>query len=59
MGATTLGFGHEVRLLAPRSVRPLVLRNKADAADAKAIWTAVQQPPKGLVTADVEVPEPR
>ncbi|SFB61036.1 Transposase [Azotobacter beijerinckii] len=36
--------GHEVRLLAPRSVRPFVLRNKTDAADAQAIWTAVQQP---------------
>ncbi|HHK4245168.1 TPA: IS110 family transposase [Pseudomonas aeruginosa] len=37
-------LGHEVRLLAPRSVRPFVLRNKTDAADAQAIWTAVQQP---------------
>ena len=37
-------FGHEVRLLAPRAVRPFVLRNKTDAADAQAIWTAVQQP---------------
>src|SRR3546814_2542077 len=33
-----------LRLLAPRSVRPFVLRNKTDAADAQAIWTAVQQP---------------
>ncbi|GAB3396054.1 hypothetical protein GCM10027514_44240 [Azotobacter armeniacus] len=37
-------MGHEVRLLAPRSVRPFVLHNKNDAADAQAIWTAVQQP---------------
>ena len=36
--------GHEVRLLDARSVRPFVLRNKTDAADARAIWTAVQQP---------------
>ncbi len=37
-------LGHEVRLLAPKSVRPFVLGNKTDAADARAIWTAVQQP---------------
>jgi len=37
-------LGHTVRLLAPRSVRPFVLRNKTDAADARAIWTAAQQP---------------
>ncbi|TBW33925.1 IS110 family transposase [Azotobacter chroococcum] len=41
--------GHEVHLLAPRSVRPFVLRNKTDAADAQAIWTAVQQPGACLV----------
>lgn len=38
-----------MRLLAPRSVRPFVLRNKTDAADAQAIWTAVQQPGACLV----------
>lgn len=38
------GLGHEVRLLAPKSVRPFVLRNKTDAADAQAIWMAAQQP---------------
>lgn len=37
-------LGHEVRLLPARAVRPFVLRNKTDAADAQAIWTAVQQP---------------
>lgn len=37
-------LGHEVTLLAPKSVRPFVLRNKTDAADARAIWTAVKQP---------------
>lgn len=41
--------GHEARLLAPRLVRPFVLRNKTDAADAQAIWTAVQQPGACLV----------
>lgn len=39
-----LGMGHQVRLLSPRSVRPFVQRNKTDAADAQAIWTAGQQP---------------
>ncbi|MGH8626988.1 MAG: IS110 family transposase [Gammaproteobacteria bacterium] len=41
---TLRALGHEVKLLAPKSVRPFVLRNKTDAADARAIWTAVQQP---------------
>ena len=42
-------LGHEVRLLAPKSVRPFVRSNKTDAADARAIWTAVQQPEARLV----------
>jgi transposase len=37
-------LGHRVTLLPPRLVRPFVLRNKTDAADAQAIWTAAQQP---------------
>ncbi|MBN3807448.1 IS110 family transposase [Paraburkholderia sp. Ac-20336] len=37
-------LGHEVRLISAHSVRPFVLRNKSDAADARAIWTAAQQP---------------
>lgn len=37
-------LGHEVRLLPPKAVRPFVQRNKTDAADAQAIWTACQQP---------------
>jgi transposase len=37
-------LGHEVRLLSPGKVRPFVQRNKTDAADAQAIWTACQQP---------------
>lgn len=36
--------GHTVRLLPPKAVRPFVQRNKTDAADAQAIWTASQQP---------------
>jgi transposase len=47
-------LGHEVRLLAPRSVRPFVLGNKTDAADARAIWTAVQQPGAHLVAIKTE-----
>jgi transposase len=42
-------LGHEVRLLAPKSVRPFVLRNKTDAADARAIWTVNQH---GKLTRD-------
>lgn len=37
-------FGHEVRLIAPSFVRPFVKSNKTDAADAQAIWEAVQRP---------------
>ena len=38
------GLGHEVRLLPAKAVRPFVAGNKNDAKDAKAIWTAAQQP---------------
>lgn len=37
-------FGHQVRLIAPSFVRPLVKSNKTDAADAQAIWEAAQRP---------------
>ena len=37
-------LGHEVKLLSARIVKPFVCGNKNDAADARAIWTAVQQP---------------
>jgi transposase len=38
-------LGHEVKLLSARMVKPFVGRgNKNDAADARAIWTAMQQP---------------
>lgn len=47
-------LGHEVRLLHPRSVRPFVLRNKTDAADARAIWTAAQQPDARFVAVKTE-----
>lgn len=54
MGRQLCSLGHEVRLLAPKSVRPFVLRNKSDAADARAIWTAVQQPEAHFVAVKTE-----
>lgn len=44
------GLGHEPVLLHARYVRPFVQTNKTDAADAKAIWTAAQQPGMRTVT---------
>jgi transposase len=46
-------LGHDVRLLAARWVKPFVGGNKNDAADARAIWTAVQQP--GVKTVEVKI----
>ena len=43
-GRQLVQAGHDVRLLAPKTVRPFAQRNKTDAADAHAIWTAGQQP---------------
>ena len=37
-------LGHNVRLIHAKAVRPFVAGNKTDAADARAIWLAVQQP---------------
>lgn len=37
-------MGHEVRLLLGKAVKAFVTGNKSDAADARAIWLAVQQP---------------
>ena len=39
-----LALGHQVRLLPAKMVRPFVGGNKSNAHDARAIWTAVQQP---------------
>jgi transposase len=36
-------LGHEVKLLSGRMVKPFVVGNKSDAADARGIWMAVQQ----------------
>ena len=48
-------LGHEVRLLPAKMVRPFVSGNKNDARDARAIWTAVQQP--GVKTVAVKSEE--
>ena len=48
-------LGHEVRLLPAKMVRPFVSGNKNDAHDARAIWTAVQQP--GVKTVAVKSEE--
>ena len=37
-------MGHEVKLMPAFAVHPFVGRNKSDVHDARAIWTAVQQP---------------
>jgi len=36
-------LGHEAKLLSARMVKPFVVGNKNDAADARGIWMAVQQ----------------
>jgi len=47
-------LGHEVKLISARSVRSFVLRNKTDAADARAICTATQQPEARFVAVKSE-----
>ena len=49
-----LALGHEVRLLPAKMVRPFVGGNKSDVHDARAIWTAVQQPGIKMVAARSE-----
>ncbi len=39
-----LDAGHTVRLISPRHVKPFVLNNKTDAADARAICEVVRRP---------------
>lgn len=43
-GRALQALGHEVKLIAAQFVRPFVKSNKTDAADAQAIWEAVQRP---------------
>jgi len=47
-------LGHEVVLLHAKFIRPFVQTNKTDAADARAIWTVVQQPEMRTVAAKTE-----
>lgn len=49
-----MALGHEVKLIHARFVRPFVQGNKTDAADAKAIWTAVRQPGMRTVAGKTE-----
>jgi transposase len=41
-------MGHQVKLLPGKFVKAFNVRNKNDAADARAIWLAVQQPSKAV-----------
>lgn len=45
-----LDAGHTVRLVSPRHVKPFVLNNKTDAADARAIREVVGRPSTRFVT---------
>jgi transposase len=49
-----MALGHEVKLIHARFVRPFVQGNKTDAADAKAIWTAIRQPGMRTVAGKTE-----
>ncbi|MDP9124305.1 MAG: IS110 family transposase, partial [Pseudomonadota bacterium] len=53
-GRQLIKLGHDVRLLPAKMVRPFVQRNKTDAADAQAIWTAGQQPGTRFVPVKTE-----
>ena len=48
-------LGHEVMLLPAKMVRPFVGGNKNDSHDARAIWTAAQQP--GVKTVAIKTEE--
>ncbi|MGF6810860.1 transposase [Paraburkholderia sp. Clong3] len=41
-------MGHVVKLMPAKFVKAFNIRNKNDAADARAIWMAVQQPGKAI-----------
>lgn len=53
-GRKLIELGHEVRLIAPKFVRPFVRSNKTDAADAQAIWEAAQRPERRFVALKTE-----
>ncbi len=46
---TLIAYGHEVKLIPPRYVKPFVKRSKTDAADAEAICEAVVRPNMNFV----------
>jgi transposase len=46
--------GHQVRLMSARFVKAFNVRNKNDAADARALWLAVQQPGKGAAVNEMQ-----
>ena len=47
-------LGHEVRLIAPRYVKPFLKRHKNDAVDAEAIVEAAQRPGMRVVEVKTE-----
>ena len=47
-------LSHEVVLLHARFIRPFVQNSKTDGADARVIWTAVQQPGMSSVAPKTE-----
>lgn len=49
-----MALGHDVKLIHAKFVRPFVQTNKTDAADAKAIWTAIRQPGMRTVAGKTE-----
>ena len=54
-GREIAAFGHSVRLMPPRYVKPYVKRNKNDMADAEAICEAVTRPTMRFV--EVKTPD--
>lgn len=43
-----IAMGHQIKLMRGEYVKAFNIRNKNDAADAQAIWLAVQQPTKAV-----------
>jgi transposase len=54
MARKLAGFGHRVKLISPRFVRPFVKSNKNDFLDAEAICEAVSRPAMRFVTPETE-----
>ncbi len=47
-------MGHKVKLLPAKKVKPFVVGNKNDVVDARAIWTAMQQPGMKFIAVKTE-----